>query len=116
MKANLEIKAKLQADLPQGLFIDPYKTKFVADFKFSESLYPGALNPNLERSDEDGNPIPTPVLVLAIKDRASNKIFWAFVDMTIRPDSFTATAMGDNSGLLEVNPNSLEHLNSNSGS
>lgn len=116
MTANLEIKAKLQADLPQGLFIDPYKTKFVPDFKFSESLYPGALNPNLERTDEDGNPIPTPVLVLAIKDRASNKISWAFVDMTIRPDSFTATAMGGYFGLLQVNPNSLQHLNSNSES
>ncbi len=49
---------------PEEIFLDQAKTTIVENFSFSTSIYPGAVNPNL-----DGKP----VLVLAIKgDNAIN--------------------------------------------
>lgn len=69
-------------DIPEEMFLDQAKTKFVGNFAWSAETYPGSTNPNL-----DGKP----VFVLAVKgeDASANPTF-SFLDMSKLVDTYTA--------------------------
>lgn len=67
--------------LPEEMFLDQTKTKFVGSFAWSESEYPGSTNPNL-----DGKP----VLVLAVKGDSS--VSYSFASLEKLVDIVTGEA------------------------
>lgn len=68
--AKTEIEAIINA-LPKEQFLDQAKTVVVDNFAWSEELYPGSTDPNL-----DGKP----VLVLAVKNVDTETIAYSFLD------------------------------------
>ena len=66
-------------DLPTELYLDQTKTTFVTNFAFSDELYPGATNPNM-----DGEP----VVVLAVKG-SDDSVTYSFMNMKQLVDIYT---------------------------
>ena len=66
-------------DIPTEYFLDQTKTTFVQSFAWSESLYPGSENPNL-----DGKP----VWVMAVKGD-DNSATYSFVNLEALVDIYT---------------------------
>lgn len=64
-------------NLPAEEFLDQAKTNFVENFTWSDELYQGSENPQL-----DGKP----VLVLAVKTNADSSIKYSFVDLNLLAD------------------------------
>lgn len=70
--------AAVSVSLPEEMFLDQTKSKFVDNFVWSEETYPGSENPNL-----DGKP----VFVLAVKGDAS--VSYSFASLEKLIDVFT---------------------------
>ena len=68
-----------EISLPKEQFIDTTKTVFVNTFAWSDTLYPGSTNPNLEGK---------PVLVLALKDE-NDVVAYSFLDMNYLVNIYT---------------------------
>ena len=114
MSYNLEQKAKLKhvqymgqrakaaieaaiAALPVEMFLDQAKTRFVQSFAFTQEMYPGGTDPNLNGK---------PVLVLALKgiDHNNNDAettTYSFLNMETLVDTYTAKA-GDSAKILNI--------------
>lgn len=97
--------AKATINLPEEMFLDQAKTKFVDNFTWSEESYPGSENPNL-----DGKP----VLVLAVKGDKSVSYSFASLEKLIdvytgeNSASITTTVSGDNKIKAELKVSSTE--------
>lgn len=65
-------------DLPAEYVLDQVKTKFVGNFAWSDTEYPGSTNPNLEGE---------PVLVLAVKGGTSAT--YSFINLKQLVDIYT---------------------------
>lgn len=74
--------ADFVVDLPVEFFLDQTKTVFVQEFVWSEAVYVGSTNPNL-----DGKP----VLVLAVKGD-NNTVVYSFLNMETLIDIYTGEA------------------------
>lgn len=90
------------AALPKEAFLDMVKTVFVNAFSWSDVLYPGSTNPNL-----DGKP----VMVFAVKsiDHTNNDAettTFSFVDFATLVDTYTAAA-GDSAKILTISGRSI---------
>lgn len=90
------------AALPREAFLDMVKTVFVNAFSWSDVLYPGSTNPNL-----DGKP----VMVFAVKsvDHTNNDAettTFSFVDFATLVDTYTAAA-GDSAKILTISGRSI---------
>jgi len=71
-------------NFPSELVLDQLKTQFVGNFAFNATTYAGATDPNLNGK---------PVLVIAIKETASNGAVttsYSFLDMTTLVDVYEA--------------------------
>ena len=66
-------------DIPTEYFLDQAKTTFVQSFSWSEDLYPGSENPNL-----DGKP----VWIMAVKGD-DNSVTYSFVNLEALVDIYT---------------------------
>ena len=66
-------------DIPTEYFLDQTKTTFVQSFSWSEGLYPGSENPNL-----DGKP----VWIMAVKGD-DNSVTYSFVNLEALVDIYT---------------------------
>ena len=66
-------------DIPTEYFLDQAKTTFVQSFAWSEGLYPGSENPNL-----DGKP----VWIMAVKGD-DNSVTYSFVNLEALVDIYT---------------------------
>ena len=66
-------------DIPTEYFLDQAKTTFVQSFSWSEGLYPGSENPNL-----DGKP----VWIMAVKGD-DNSVTYSFVNLEALVDIYT---------------------------
>lgn len=66
-------------NIPEEMFLDQNKTKFVGNFQWSAETYPGSENPQL-----DGKP----VFVLAVKGDTTTT--YSFLDMQTLVDTYTA--------------------------
>lgn len=75
-------EADFVVDLPVEFFLDQAKTVFVQDFAWSEAVYVGSTNPNL-----DGKP----VLVLAVKGD-NDTVVYSFLNMETLIDIYTGEA------------------------
>ena len=75
-------EADFVVDLPVEFFLDQAKTVFVQDFVWSDAVYAGSTNPNL-----DGKP----VLVLAVKGD-NNTVVYSFLNMETLIDIYTGEA------------------------
>lgn len=87
-------------DIPKDLFLDQAQTRFVQNFAFSASAYPGAVNPSLEGK---------PVFVLAVKGSidpangtVNDTISYSFLDVSALVDTYV-TAQGVSSQVLTIN-------------
>lgn len=99
--AKAAIEAAVAA-LPKEAFLDMVKTVFVNAFSWSDVLYPGSTNPNL-----DGKP----VMVFAVKsvDHTNNDAettTFSFVDFATLVDTYTAAA-GDSAKILTISGRSI---------
>lgn len=76
-------------DFPAEAFLDQNKTQFVDSFAWSETAYPGSVNPNM-----DGKP----VFVLAVAGKtAADSVSYSFVNMATLVDTYKAKATGKDS-------------------
>ncbi len=71
--------AAVELSLPEEMFLDQAKTKFVASFSWSDAAYPGSTDPSLNGK---------PVLVLAVKGDAANAAY-SFVSLEKLIDIYT---------------------------
>lgn len=74
------VTSQLKA-LPKEQFLDLTKTKFVQNFAWSSTTYPGSTNPSLEGK---------PVLVLVLKNSSDNTVAYSFLNMYELVDTYTA--------------------------
>lgn len=77
--------AAFSMDFPTEMFLDQTKTAFVGKFKFSDTTYPGATDPEL-----DGKP----VMVLAVKGENPDSCTYSFLNMAALVDTYKAKATG----------------------
>ena len=66
-------------DIPTEYFLDQTKTTFVQSFSWSEGLYPGSENPNLDSK---------PVWIMAVKGD-DNSVTYSFVNLEALVDIYT---------------------------
>lgn len=76
--------AAFSFDFPVEMFLDQAKTVFVEKFTWSEELYPGSTNPNMNNK---------PVMVLAVKG-SDNSVTYSFVSLAKLLDTYTAKVEG----------------------
>lgn len=81
--------------LPEEMFLDQTKTKFVDSFVWSETAYPGSENPSLEGK---------PVMVLAVKGDTSTA--YSFVNLEKLVDVYTGEA--SNTATVTVTENKVK--------
>lgn len=85
-------------DFPAEMFLDQTKTAFAPEFTFSEEIYPGATDPEL-----DGKP----VMVLAVK--GDDDVTYSFLNMAALVDTYKAKTEGKNaSTTIEISGYEVE--------
>lgn len=85
-------------DVPTEYFLDQTKTTFVQEFAWSEELYAGSTNPDL-----DGKP----VWAMAVKGD-NNKVTYSFVNLEALVDTYTAKETSSVTLAIEANEISAE--------